>query len=64
MARSDLIIDLVKAGVSGDRESARVTAEAIAANERAKKHTVVADRIARALTTPPRSTGPGSPRPE
>ena len=57
MARSDLIVDLVKAGVSGDQESARVTAEAIAANERAKKHTVVAERINRALTAPPRPTG-------
>ena len=57
MARSNLIVDLVKAGVSGDQESARVTAEAIAANERAKKHTVVAERIDRALTAPPRSTG-------
>ncbi len=59
MARSDLIVDLVKAGVSGDPESARVTAEAIAANERAKKHTVVAERIARALTAPSRPTGTG-----
>lgn len=63
MARSDLIVDLVKAGVSGDQESARVTAEAIAANERAKKHTVVAERIARVLTTPSRTTGIGPPRP-
>ena len=45
MARSDLIIDLVKAGVSGNQDSVRVTAEAIAADERAKKHTGVADRI-------------------
>ncbi len=63
MARSDLIVDLVKAGVSGDQESARVTAEAIAANERAKKHTVVAERIARALSAPPKPTGPGSFKP-
>ena len=35
MVRSGLIVDLVKAGVSGDQESARETAEAIAANERA-----------------------------
>lgn len=53
MARSDLIIDLVKAGVSGDQASVRMTAEAIAADERAKKHTGVADRIARALTAVP-----------
>ncbi len=58
MARSDLIVGLVKAGVSGNQDAARVTAEAIAANERAKKHTVVAERIARALIAPPRATGP------
>ena len=54
MARSDLIIDLVKAGVSGDADSVRVTAEAIAADERSKKHTGVADRISKALTVPPK----------
>jgi hypothetical protein len=54
MARSDLIIDLVKAGVSGDQDSVRVTAEAIAADERSKKHTGVADRISKALTAPPK----------
>ncbi len=63
MARSDLIVDLVKAGVSGDQASARVTAEAIAANERAKKHTIVAERIERVLTAPPRPAGPGSLKP-
>ena len=50
MARSDLIVELVKAGVSGDQASVRETAEAIAAEERAKKHSAVADRIARVLT--------------
>jgi len=54
VARSDLIIDLVKAGVSGDADSVRVTAEAIAADERSKKHTGVADRISKALTVPPK----------
>ena len=63
MARSDLIVELVKAGVTGNQESARVTAEAIAANERAKKHTVVAERIDRALTAPARPTGAGSFKP-
>lgn len=52
MARSDLIVNLVKAGVSGDAVNVRATAEAIAAEERAKKHTGVAERIARALETP------------
>ena len=54
MARSDLIIDLVKAGVSGNIDSVRITAEAIAADERAKKHGGVADRIFKALTTAPK----------
>ncbi|WP_291201572.1 ATP-binding protein [Hyphomonas sp.] len=49
MARSDHLIDLVKAGVQGDVDSARKTAEAIAAEERGKKHSGVADRIARVL---------------
>lgn len=51
MARSDLIIDLVKASVSGNQESVRITAEAIAADERQKKHEGVALRIDKALTT-------------
>lgn len=49
MARSDLIIKLVKAGVSGDEHEVRATAEAIAADEHAKKHSGVADRIRRVL---------------
>lgn len=49
MARSDQLINLVKAGVQGDVNSARAMAEAIAAEERAKKHTGVADRITRVL---------------
>ena len=59
--RSDLVVELVKAGVSGDQNAARVTAEAIAAEEHAKKHTGVAKRISRALEAPPK---PGSNRPE
>lgn len=51
MARSDLIMNLVKAGVRGDAADARSAAEAIAAEERAKKHTGVADRIVRILDT-------------
>ncbi|MCY4187823.1 MAG: ATP-binding protein [Bryobacterales bacterium] len=62
MARSDLIVNLVKAGVSGDPESVRITAEAIAANERAQKHTVVAERIDRVLSAPARSTGISPPK--
>lgn len=58
MARSDQIINLVKAGLHGDVEGARRTAEAIAAEERSKKHTGVADRIDRVLETPVASTAP------
>lgn len=63
MARSDLIINLVKAGVKGDPADVRAIAEAIAADERAKKHTGVADRIARALDTtkPVNGNGHGQP---
>jgi hypothetical protein len=53
MARSDLIINLVKASVTGDTANVRSTAEAIAADERMKKHTGFADRISRILDTVP-----------
>lgn len=45
MARSDLIIALVKAGTTGDRRGVRSAAEAIIAEERAKQHNVLADRL-------------------
>lgn len=53
MARSDHLISLVRAGVAGDRDSLRSAASAIAADERAKKHHILADRIERALSTVP-----------
>ena len=49
MARSDLLIALVKAGTSGDSSAARNAAEAIIAEERAKRHTVLADRLSSAI---------------
>ena len=45
MARADLILDLVNAGSSGDQVRFRKSVEALAADERAKHHTVLADRI-------------------
>lgn len=45
MARADLILKLVKAGSSGDQAQFRKAAEALAADERSKQHTVLADRI-------------------
>lgn len=53
MARSDLLVSLVRAGAAGDRDALRSTAEALAADERAKKHHIVADRIQRALSAVP-----------
>ena len=45
MARADLILSLVKAGSSGDQVQFRKAVEALAADERAKHHAVLADRI-------------------
>lgn len=55
MARSDLIINLVQAGARGDTVALRSTAEALAADERAKRHNGFADRITKALETVPKS---------
>lgn len=49
MARSDLLISLVKAGSSGDSRSVRATAEAIIAEEKAKNHNVLAERLTKAM---------------
>lgn len=53
MARSDLLISLVKAGVSGDARTLRRTVEAIVAEERAKQHNVLADRLEKVVEAPP-----------
>jgi SpoVK/Ycf46/Vps4 family AAA+-type ATPase len=49
MARSDLLVALVRAGATGDRNLARTSAEALIADERAKQHKVLADRLTGAL---------------
>ncbi len=49
MARSDLLISLVKAGTSGDQALFRKTVEALVAEERAKNHQVLAGRLAEFL---------------
>lgn len=51
MARSDLLVSLIKAGTTGDRRVFHTTAEAIIAEERAKRHGVLADRLAQAIQT-------------
>lgn len=53
MARNDLLINLIQAGVSGDRSRLRSTVEALAAEERAQRHTILADRLIGALGTQP-----------
>lgn len=49
MARSDLLVSLVKAGSSGDAARVRSVAEAIIAEERVKHHNVLADRLTDAM---------------
>lgn len=51
MARSDLLVSLVKAGTAGDKRGFQSAAEAIIAEERAKRHDVLAERLARAIQT-------------
>lgn len=53
MARADHLVSLVRASAIGDRETLRSATEAIVADERAKKHHIVADRLERALSTVP-----------
>ena len=45
MARADLILNLVRASRLGDEAQVRKTVEALAANERAKNHNILADRL-------------------
>lgn len=45
MARADLILNLVRAGARGDKAQFQKTVEALAADERAKNHGVLADRL-------------------
>jgi len=53
MARSDLLISLIQAGASGDRNRLKSTTEALVSEERAKNHNILADRIERALSSVP-----------
>lgn len=58
MARSDLLINLVKAGVEGDNGTFKKTVNAIVAEERAKQHNIVADTLERVVTALPRPANP------
>ena len=51
MARSDLLINLVRASTAGDKNGVRSAVETIIAEEKHKQHTVLADRLTRAMQT-------------
>ncbi len=48
MARSDLLLNLVKAGLNGEQELFTKTVEAVIAEERSKSHHILADSLAQA----------------
>ena len=50
MARADILIDLVEAERLGDKARFRALVEAVIAEERAKSHHLVADRLAAVIT--------------
>jgi SpoVK/Ycf46/Vps4 family AAA+-type ATPase len=64
VARSDLLLSIVRAGATGDRAALRSSVEAVVAEERGKKHHILADRLQRALSavavTPPTAVQPSS----
>ncbi len=53
MAKSDLLIQMVKAALTSDRESLEKSVQAVIADERNKQHHSVADRLSVALRTTP-----------
>ena len=53
MPRADLLVNLVRAGSTGDQKAVRSTVEAMAAEERAKRHTQLADRLEQNLKSAP-----------
>lgn len=63
MARSDLLVSLVRSGTTGDQSTFRRTVEAIIAEERAKKHGVLASELADVVARvppPPHQGGNGT----
>jgi SpoVK/Ycf46/Vps4 family AAA+-type ATPase len=51
MARSDLLLSLVKSGIEGDQHLFRKTVEAISAEEKVKQHYALAERLDNLLLT-------------
>jgi len=64
MARSDLLVSLVRAGAAGDSKGLASTVEAIIAEERAKQHNILADRLMRALSSNGKGGQAGYPVPD
>ncbi len=64
MARSDLLVSLVRAGAAGDRSMLASTVEALVAEEKSKSHHVLADRLERALQSVPVTTSTEMRRPQ
>lgn len=58
MARADLLLNLVRAGSTGDRGLFQKAVEALVAEERNKQHHVLADRLAGHLTLANTLNGP------
>lgn len=52
MSRADLLVNLVKAGSQGDQQLLRTTVEAMAAEERAKRHHQLANKLVENLMAP------------
>lgn len=50
MARSDILLSLVRAGASSSNPRFRSAVEALIAEERAKKHGILADQLAKAIS--------------
>lgn len=55
MARADLLLNLVRAGTSGNQPLFKQTLEALIAEERGKNHTILAEHLAKYLTENGRS---------
>ena len=58
MPRSDLLLSLVQASLSGDKRTVRSTVETIIAEEKGRQHRILADRLTRALYTNGNSGAP------
>ncbi len=59
MARADLVADLVAYGITGDRVKFRKAVEALVAEERAKKHVALAEKLNRLLELSPAESSNG-----